>query len=155
MTRVTGTINIENAKIMWRNFSGVGDAYNREGDRFFHVRIDDPELAEQLLSDGWNVKTIEPKEEGDQPTHHMKVAIKYGSIPPKIYMITSKNNILLDEDTVGQLDSADIANIDLVIRPYNWVTQEGTRNEKRGVKAYVKTMYVTIEEDVFASKYGI
>lgn len=37
---------------------------------------------------------------------------------------------------------------------YNWIIQEGTKNEKSGVKAYLKTMYATIEEDEFAEKYA-
>lgn len=40
------------------------------------------------------------------------------------------------------------------LKYYNWIIQEGTKNEKSGVKAYLKTMYVTIEEDEFAEKYA-
>jgi hypothetical protein len=140
-------LTIENAKIFWKNFSGRGSTFNAEGSRNFCVEID-KEDAKELKADGWNVKYSKPKEEGDEPSPYIQVTVAYGNYPPKIYLVTRKNRTLLDEDTVGELDRAEIEHVDLIISPYPW-----TVNGKSGIKAYCKTMYVTIEED-FGGRYS-
>lgn len=145
--RVNRPITIEDARIMFRNFSGKGGRFNPEGNRNFCVVIPE-DILEDVLADGWNVRYLQPREEGDTPLPYMQVAVRYNNIPPKIVLISSAGKTVLDEDTVNILDWAEIEAVDLIIRPYNYDV-----NGKAGVKAYVKSMYVTIREDEFEKKY--
>jgi hypothetical protein len=150
---IKNNIVIENARIGFRNFSGKEGRFNPAGRRNFCVFIDN-ELATRLEEDGWNVRWLEPKDGNEEKQGYLQVAVSFENIPPKMLIISSKGKTVLDETSVSILDWAEIKEVDLIIRPYNWTVQAGTKNEKSGVKAYVKSMYVTIVEDEFESKYN-
>ena len=144
---VKSNISIEGARIGFRNFSGVAGKFNAKGNRNFCVFLDF-ELGEVLAQDGWNVRWLEPRDEDEARQAYLQVALNYGSFPPNIVLITKAGKSLLNVDTINILDWADITNVDIIIRPYNWEF-----NGKTGVKAYVKSMYVTLAEDDFEGKY--
>ena len=152
-TYVKDNIIIEGARIGFRNFSGKEGQFNPAGKRNFCVFLEE-DLAKKLESDGWNVRWLQPRDDQENEQGYLQVAVSFDNIPPKIIMITSGGKTILDADSVGLLDWAEISEIDLIIRPYNWALHEGTKNEKSGIKAYVKSMYVQIVEDEFEKKWA-
>jgi hypothetical protein len=145
------TVLMEGVRLVFRNFTGKEGQYNREGDRNFGVILPN-DVAEAMLADGWNVKYLQPRDddEGEEATPWLPVKIGYGrGRPPKIMLVTERGRTALDEDTVDTLDWADIVNVDLIVRPYNY--DVGGRT---GIAAYVQSMYVTIEEDALEKKYA-
>lgn len=147
MARNDGSLTMEDARILFRNFAGKEGQYNREGERSFCVILDE-DIAEQMHRDGWNVKVLKSREEGDPEEPYLHVTVGFKGRPPMIVMLTSKGRTTLSEDEVELLDWVDIAEVDLTVRPYTWSV-----NGKSGIKAYLKAIYVKIEESILDIKY--
>lgn len=151
MPQNDNTVMIENARIVFRNFKGAEGQYNREGDRNFSILLD-PEVAENLDRAGWNVKYLkvrEDAEEGTEPQPYITVSVNFKGKPPRIIMISSRGRTDIGEDECELIDYADIRTVDIMLNPYHWNV-----GEKSGIKAYLKSMYVTIEEDALDLKYA-
>jgi hypothetical protein len=145
-------ITIMNAKLCYKNFAGKETEFNAAGARNFSVILDD-ELAQELMSKGYNVKVKPPREgyDDDGNFNTLKINVKFGSNPalnPQIIRIMNGKKVNLNERTIGSLDWDEIENVDLRIRPYSWA-----RAGRSGVAAYLESMYVTVVDDPLAAKY--
>jgi hypothetical protein len=148
-----GYLSIDDARIIWKNFAGRGDRFNREGDRNFNLVIPDQDTCDALLADknqygdSWNVKIKPPREEGDIPFMHMLVKVKFNGRGPNVYLVSGNRQVALTEDTIGCLDDIDIVSVDLDIRPYDDKLPNG--NSFR--TAYLSAMRVHQRMDRFAA----
>ena len=162
-------LEINDARIIFRNFRGEADRFNKEGDRNFalviaggtlddgkHVtELDAEDMADALIKDvnrfgaGWNVKIKAPREEGDQPFIYLPVKVKFNGRGPSIYLQSGRNRVKLDEETVEMLDDIDISSVDLDIRPY-----DDEINGRPFRSAYLQSMLVVQEIDRFAARFA-
>lgn len=141
-------LQIDDARIIFRNFSGAPSKFNREGDRNFAVIIPEQEIADALIAEGWNVKIKPPREDGDTPFMYLPVKIKFNDRGPRVYLKSGSNIIRLDEESISCLDNVDIISVDLDIRPYDWNV-----NGMEGRTAYLQSIQVTQEIDRFYDQY--
>lgn len=149
-------LQINDARLCFRNFRGEESQYNAKGNRNFAIVIPDEETATRLQNDlnkfgvGWNVKIRAPKEEGETPFMYLPVKLKYTDrSKPRVYLESGRNKVELDEETIGMLDDIDIVKCDLDIRPYD---DEGRFGPFR--TAYVQAMWVEQNVDRFAARFA-
>ena len=145
-----GVLQIEDARLTYKNFRGEGSKYNREGDRNFAVIIPNDEIKDILVEAGWNVKIKEPRDGYEDPFMFLPVKIKFNNRGPAIYVLSGNNPPRrLNEDTIDMLDEIDIAGVNLDLRPYEWEV-----NGKQGITAYLQAMEVIQNLDRFGAKYA-
>lgn len=144
-----GILQIDDARIIFRNFEGRGDKFNREGDRNFSLLIEDPNTADALIKEGWNVKIKEGRDEDDGPFMRLPIKVKFTDYGPNVYLITGGRRNELDEESIACLDNIDIESVDMDIRPYDWEV-----NGRTGRTAYLQSMQVIQRIDRFAARYA-
>lgn len=147
MARNDKNLTLENVQIAFRNFSGKEALYNAEGDRNFAILLDEKRAA-QMADDGWNVKFLKPRDEDEVGQPYISVAVSYKTRPPKIGVVTSNGLNYYTEDMVSLLDWVDIEVADVTLNPYTWAV-----SGKSGVKAYLQSLFLKIEEDYLQLKW--
>ena len=144
-----GILQIDDARIIFKNFEGRGDKFNREGDRNFSLLIEDENTANALIKEGWNVKIKPGREECDDPFMRLPVKVKFTDYGPNVYLVTGNRRNELDEESIGCLDNIEIESVDMDIRPYDWEV-----NGRTGRTAYLQSMEVVQRIDRFAARYS-
>lgn len=143
---------IEGADVRFRNFAGMERPFNSEGDRNFCVFLT-REMSDLLRRGGWNVKTLKPRnedEDGQDGQDYIQVSVNYKKgRPPRIVFISSKGRVDAGADEIDILDYADVKQWDVIINPYHWDVNGNT-----GVKAYLKSLFVVMNEDELELKYA-
>lgn len=150
----TEEVVIENAQILFRNFKGKEGQYNKPGQRNFIVLLDEDMVRHlETLADDWNIKVLTPREDadpGEQPQPFLPIELRYDvGTPPRVVLITSQGRRNLEEHEVSDIDDVNIINVDLAFRGSHWDV-----NGRSGTKAYLRSIYVTIEEDYLELKYA-
>lgn len=142
-------LQIDDARVVFKNFEGRGDKFNREGDRNFSLIIEDPNTADALIERGWNVKIRESNDPDEPPFMRLPIKLKFTEYGPNIYLKTGDRMNRLDEDSVGILDNIDWETCDMDIRKFDWEI-----NGRTGRTAYLQSMCVTQRIDRFAARYA-
>ena len=142
-------LEIEDARIIYRNFEGVASKFNREGDRNFAVIVPNDEIKDILVEAGWNVKIKPPRDEEDTPFMFIPVKVKFNNRGPAAYLRSGETVTRLNDETIGILDEIDIQSVSMDLRPYDWDV-----NGKTGRTAYLQAIDVIQNIDRFGDMYA-
>ena len=141
--------DIDGRQIIFKNFEGRGDKFNREGDRNFSLRIDDENTADALVKEGWNVRIKEGRDEDEGPFMRLPIKVKFTNYGPNVYLRTGNRVNELNEESIACLDNIEIDSVNMDIRPYDWDV-----NGRTGRTAYLQSMEVVQRIDRFAARYA-
>lgn len=161
-------VQFEDVQFAFRpNLEGRKEKYNREGDRYFNIEIQDPEEARQLSDAGFNVKfqsgddqfqrvNSRRVENGLEPLDrdqfedfwYMKVPVYTQFAAPVIQIrdVTDipdldeevDNKMFLPVELFGDVDTMETDNIDVVL------TYRQAHEDGRYLRPQLKTMYIDV-----------
>lgn len=176
---INGNLNVENAAMIYKNFSGKPTRVNPAGGKRTFSLVLNEEYAERLDAMGWNVKVKEVRdqlEEGettrtvswtdytgmfrtefDHALIYTEIVVNENSeYPPKIYKVSEFNGektmALVPPEQWHRLDESELMNVDVSIHPYVHGRSIANPDAKKG---YLKTMYsMAIPVNEFGGKYA-
>ena len=121
-------------ELRFRNFAGIAGPMNHEGDRNFIWVWDNPEIADILRGEGFNVKEYEYDD--GSVAFQLKIRVKYRGTwsDPKIYLDSdTAPRVEMPEECLGDLDDMFFEHVDFTFTKYNYKAMGRT-----GVSAYLE-----------------
>lgn len=154
---VTGPneVVIENGTIWYKNFAGVRrpGSYDTAGDRNFTLIVQDPNIAQAMIDMGYNMKYVVPEVASGTivgPYWKLKVHVRFAAYPKNYFMYSNGVRTRLTEETIGQLDSARLTNVDLAVG----LGQVNTNGASATRTAYLNRIDATMAFDYLGQKYS-
>jgi len=144
-----GLLSIDEARIVFRNFSGVENRYNAKGNRNFSVVIENEEQEMALREEHWNVKTKPSRSDPDDVFRYLPVKINYNYRAPHVYLNKNGKRQPLSQEDIGLIDTEDIIYVNLDLRPSDWNV-----NGKTGRAAYLDGIEVFCSSSRFDREYA-
>jgi len=144
------SFTLEGAELLYHNFEGRVNEYNKEGNKSMAILLP-PDFAEQLRRDGWHVNTTKATDEeaGELGRPFINIKINFKHKPPRVILVTSTGMTQLTAHSIGMLDDAELANIDVTCVGSEWEIGPNS-----GISCYLQKGYFTINEDLLDKKYG-
>lgn len=147
----TNTVTLNNVGIIFPNFAGRSDQYNKTGVRSFSVAVSN-ETAEAMLADGFNVKfpkpntEIDPDDDRRLPTLNITVSNDHDNIPYgiRIFLVDGENEQRVDNTNLDMLDGLDIDYANVKFSVYDWSV-----NGNSGRKPYLQSLQIFLKDYSF------
>lgn len=146
MSRKNYMLDIADARIVSKNFSGVEKQYNPAGKRTFCVILENTKEAQALSDQGWNVRILKPTEDFPEGGYMLPVEVRFNGYPPVIWARKGVGDpVQLEEYNIGELDRMRIVSASMRISGSEW--------EPGKIKAYLNELYANIEINPLAEAF--
>lgn len=136
---------VTDAAIMYKNFSGEPTEVNRAGGKRSFALVFPKEMADILISEGFNVKQRSIDPDLDDYIYYTEIIVNFDSQwPPRIHLVTifgeNENVIRITAENAFELDRNQLKDIELIIHPF----QHGRSNPSGStVKGYLRSLNAT------------
>lgn len=176
---INGNLNVEQAGMIYKNFSGKPTKVNPAGGKRTFSLVLTKEYAERLDAQGWNIKVKEIRDqlqdgemtrtvswsdyvnnyqtEFDHALIYTEIVVNENSeYPPRIYKVSEFNGektmALVPPEQWFRMDESELMNVDVVIHPYTHGRSIANPDAKKG---YLKSMYaMAVPVNDFGGKYA-